>query len=312
MEVLGIILAIIFGIPAYFFLFQKKKTKLFFIKDKQINLQDDLLKNFDNLSIKYNDVEINDEITFVKGHIMCVGDKDINGRSNKIEIFADNILWLDFKITNTSRDLDVKSTIINDKVLIEFGLLKSGESFEFEGIINNNNSLNQNEEKNIKLNFFHRIPNLLKIEEIDPLKIKFKKEMLIFGLIFLFLGGFLCSLANTIEPYDIEAYDAKTKKIISNSLFSNEESLRKVKDDYLGFELFFKQTKSYKMQYYFVKDKKRKMHDVWVYYRKPKDLSFAAFICSIVIIILGILLSTVGLWKLSQRRYFKKVKTIYN
>nr|WP_294861292.1 hypothetical protein [uncultured Fluviicola sp.] len=306
MEILAIIVAIIFGIPAYFFLFQKKKTKLFFIKDKQINLQDDLLKNFDKLSIKYNDVEINDKVTFVKGHILCTGDKDINEKTNKIEISANDISWLDFKITNASRDLEVKSILANEKVLIEFGLLKSGESFEFEGIINNNN-LNKSEEKGIKLNFFHRIPNLQKIRELDKSKTKKIFEGFVIGLAFLLFGCYVIRETLEIMPYDIESFNSKTGEQISNAniIYSDSfhNTLKKLNDDYLGYELFFTRSKNYELSYEDYKGSEKKL--VTVYFKRLKNPNFYALFIPIILIPIGIIRIVNYFKLLNQKSYLK-------
>lgn len=303
MEILAIIVAIIFGIPAYFFLF-RKKTKLYFIKIKQINLQDDLLKNFDNLTIKYNDVEINDKITFVKGHILCSGDRDITGKSNKIIISANETTWLDFKITAASKDLKVDFVVTSQKVIIEFGLLKNGESFEFEGIINH-----EIKNKEVLLEFFHRIPNIPKVETVFPLVSKLVLSLLGLGMIYVLSGIFMFyTELNKIEAWDIHIFDSKTHKVIPSYKFS-DSFYTKVNDVYpFGIELFFNKSKNFKVTYSIKNEKKRMRHEKSIYFKRIKNFKFTFFIISIIIILLGLVMTIFGLNKLSQRKYLKKLR----
>lgn len=312
LTILGILIATPSFILALIALFKRKKTRLFFIKDKLINLQDDLLKNFDNLSIKYNGVEINDKITFIKGHILCDGDKDIIGKTNKIEISAEEILWLDFKITNSSKDLDVGFTVENGKVIVEFGLLKNGESFEFEGIISNNISLKDGE---LKLDFFHRIPNLSKIEEIDKSKYKSNFRTFTLSLINTVLSIIAIALITSIlNDFNPNVYDSKTNKMIPYENFCPDcygNLLKQLNADYWGGELYFYKSKKYKIRVVESKDSK-KTSEKLVYFKRQKDFLFIVFLVVLVLAIISIVMTLLQLKKINQRRYFRKMEASYS
>lgn len=170
-EIISLIVTIVLGLPSIIIFLKQKKTKLIYLENKQINVQEDLLKNFKDLTIKYREQEINSNLIFIKGFIICDGDKDITSENNFIEIISPNdTKWVDFKIISKSKGLTEKSSFENNSAIIKFDLLKSKENYEFEGIIEKSSNTKN---ETIKLDFFHRIPNLNRIETLkaDLLKI---------------------------------------------------------------------------------------------------------------------------------------------
>ncbi|WP_343633286.1 hypothetical protein [Fluviicola sp.] len=307
MEIITLIITVLLGIPGVIIFVRSKKTKLYFIKDKQINLQDDLLKNFENLTIKYNDVEINDKITFIKGHVLCLGNKDLTEKVNKIEISADEIIWLDFKITNTSKGVEITSTIKKEKVILEFGLLKDKEWVEFEGIINNNNSFVGQKRDDIKLSFFHRIPNLPKITEFDKSKTKDIISRLVMGSFTMLFGLFTFYDGPEMTAYNSEMFNSRTgNKISSVEIIHsecNDSILEKLNDDYIGYKLFFSKSKTYKLVCRDIKSKKEIRIDV--FYRRVWDSDLIDMFFSIFLLLGGTYFIVSSFRRWNQKSYFK-------
>ncbi len=308
MEYVTLLITVLLGIPGVLIYLKQKKSTLYFIKARQINLQQDLLKNFENLTIKYEDTEINDKITFIKGHILYSGDKDITEKQNILEVYDKSISWLNFKITNVSKGLLINSTIENEKVIIDFGLLKNNEFFEFEGLINNNN-IESKKQDDIKLKFFHRIPNIPQVEELDNSMYGKKNNFLFYGLIYVILGSYVINDTSNIKSYFVKAYNSVTHsemKDYHNFRYSDsyENVIDKLNQDYFGFELYFFKSKSYNFQYKTIDGKTEK---VSTYFIRDDYLNLIFSLFSFIILIIGILMLFVYFFSYRQKKYINLI-----
>ncbi|SCY99575.1 hypothetical protein [Flavobacterium caeni] len=249
MDYISLILTIIFGVPGLIIYLRSRKTKLFYVEERQINLQEDLLKNFNNLKITYDDTEINSKISYIKGSIICYGDKDLTDDNNEIEIAVHDYNWLNFKITRESKGLNIDANVTKEKILLNFGLLKSKEFFEFEGLVEKSSSDNT---QSFKLNFFHRIANLPEIKQIKGDDIKNASRSILYSLVMAGFSLFFIHDIVNVDKYDLAGFNSQTGKNIEYTKTSLSQSYRKaedfVKNNYYGIELMFgRKSKEFKI-----------------------------------------------------------------
>lgn len=304
--IISIIIALILGIPSLITLFKINQTKVVYLEKQVINLKDDLLKNFNDLSIKYKGIEIEKKIYFISGFLVCQGKKDISTEKSKINIcIPENSKWLDYKIVSNSKDMVISKKIENNEVSLEFDLFKSKEFLEYEGIIEIKEEIELNKTNKL-LKFHHRIPNIPTINKFNIETIKSSYFLLILSFIIAFMPLFAAYEYNKLETYEITAYDTETDKELK-TLYSSE-SLRslekKVAEETSGFKLFFDgKTKEFDIdlkEYY----SKKKIKSV---YFKSSDWGifswlFAIFLSALFILsILGIITSITLFYY--QKRY---------
>lgn len=172
--VLGIILTIILSFIGFKISKKEKKKRLIFLKVNKVSLFSNILKNFENIEIKYKDEKITDNLFYYSAKLFNDGDFDIdkNSFTKPFEIeFPENFICREFKITKKSKDVNIVILNINNNtVQLEWDLLKKGESFQFETLLefkNNDQRIRNFDassalDNNIKHNF--RITNLDKID----------------------------------------------------------------------------------------------------------------------------------------------------
>ena len=69
----SIILMIIFGVPGLLLFFKINQTKIIYLEKRILNLKSDLVSNFEDLSIRYKGVEIDQNIYFLNSILLCNG-----------------------------------------------------------------------------------------------------------------------------------------------------------------------------------------------------------------------------------------------
>ncbi|MCL2327456.1 MAG: hypothetical protein FWC39_02965 [Bacteroidetes bacterium] len=254
MEITSLIIALVglgFGLPSVIMFFRNKNTKLIYVEKSQINIQEDFLKNFNDLSIKYKGSEIRLNLIFVRGYIICDGNKDICTESNQIQIKAqEKTKWVDFKIISKSEGLEVSYNSNDNIANVNFDLLKSKEYIGFEGFIELAESIKTNK---INLTFFHRIANIKAIQKLKIDKLKNGIKIPLIAIIYSFLCLIGLSFLNEIETYNVNIYDAKTDVLIVddfNFKYSDE------------FQNLLKQLKKKKRNYYFLMIKKSETYPI--------------------------------------------------
>ncbi|MBN1181491.1 MAG: hypothetical protein JXB49_04330 [Bacteroidales bacterium] len=170
--ILGIILTIFFGIIALK-LSKKGKiiTQLRFEKSECYQLFKTAINRL-NIEIKYNNKSIGDKLILLKAKIINSGTRDIDKKSiyEPISILTnDNYKWLEANIVDQPVNIVSKSLILDEnKLQIEWDLLKKNEYIEIEALIDTINDEKEYEKANDfynSLDFSFRITDLDKIEK---------------------------------------------------------------------------------------------------------------------------------------------------
>ena len=308
-ETLTLIFTLIIGIPNLIYFFKLNKTKIVFYEKKIINLEDDLLKNFDDLSIKYKGIEVKDNIYFINGFLVCQGNKDINNKHNTIEIeIPKKSKWVDFKIIPYTRGMEITTSIDSNFLGLNFGLFKTGEFIEFESII----EVNEDVDINKIFNFVHRIPNISKIKKLFVNDLVSIVKLLITSIVILTIPIFITYNYNSITPYEIRVINSETNNRLEGFYSQQIVQLRKqISEQESGISFLFKRkTKNYNI--YLIDmygNKTDKM--ISIYFRlKPWDTtSFVFSIFSFILFIIsmfGVIGSIAQLY--NNRRYLKLIE----
>ncbi|KQC32342.1 hypothetical protein AAU57_02605 [Nonlabens sp. YIK11] len=241
--IISIAITLIIGIPSIITFFRINQTKLIHLEKRIINLKDDLLKNFEELSIKYKGIEVQKNIYFINGFIVCQGKKDISNDENSLQInLPTNWKWLDYKIVSNSKGMIFQKKLNDESVFLNFDLIKSKEFVEYEGIIEINEDIKK-ENIGERLDFHHRIPNVPSIKKfsIDMLKSGF--GILIVCAFLAFTPIYLTLEYNDIETYNLEAYNANTNAILPSSIVYLNDDLgqleKKIAEENSGYNLVF-------------------------------------------------------------------------
>lgn len=230
--IVGILLTIILSIVGFKISKKGKKNKLTYLKVNKVSLFSNIIKNFDNIEIKYENEKITDNLFYYSGKIFNDGDFDIdkNSVSKNFEIeFPKNFICREFKITKKSEELNVYVKNINSNIVqIEWDLLKKNEYFQFESLLeyrsNEDNEKffdpSQELDKKIKHNF--RITNL---DKIDLDEVRQPTPVIGCGIFTIllfsaFLFFFSISLKKLIFP-EYETY-IKSTQLLNNNLVKIE------------------------------------------------------------------------------------------
>ncbi len=225
--IIGIVITLIVGLPSLKAIFNINKTQIVYLEKQLINLRDDLLKNFEDLSIKYKGVEVKKNIYFISGFFVCQGKKDISSTGNKINlILPESWKWLDLKIVSTSKGMSVSREFIEKKVSLSFDLFKTKEFIEYEGIIEIDEEIKKEQISKL-LEFHHRIPNISKIKKFNIENLKSGGALLIVSLFFFLISFLIAYEYNTINELELNTFNAETNEEISTISYENIENLRK-------------------------------------------------------------------------------------
>ena len=241
--IISIIITLILGIPSLIALFRINQTKIVYLEKQLINLKDDLLKNFDDLSIKYKGIEVEKNIYFISGFFICQGKKDISNENNIVELtIPENSKWLDYKIVSKSKGIIINKTMDEYKVSLDFDLFKNKEFIEYEGIIEINEEIKYPNQTEI-LEFHHRIPNIPAINKFNIETLKSSLVILITSILLAFLPLTIAYDYNNIGPFSLKTYNTETDKELSSyTVYKNKgvETLKeKIIKEKSGFVLFF-------------------------------------------------------------------------
>jgi hypothetical protein len=183
LTIIGLLATFGFGILSID-LFKRKRYpgKVTFVKQSSIGLFDSFVKNFNEISILFENKPINDNLIYIKGCFINDGDIDIEGERVEKPIdltLPDKYSWVNFKITDTTQNLQSNYEITNDKkVELTFGLFRKGEFIQVEALIEASHEIENDDNIFELLKFNHRISQTQKISVVNLLsanQIKKKK-----------------------------------------------------------------------------------------------------------------------------------------
>lgn len=199
LAVIGLILSMYFGYLGIKYAFKfRKKPEIIFLKNTSISLFKTIVKNLDDIEINFQGKKIQENLILFKGTFFNNGNVDIEKSviHKPIEIeLPNNYNWVSFKIIDTSEDLDVKIEQNNNKLIFNWDLLKEGEFFTFDSLLEYKPEDQEKEVISIgrrllkDLKISHRITDLKSINKENSIR----KPFTITGLIFfsIFLLGFV-------------------------------------------------------------------------------------------------------------------------
>ncbi len=193
---LGIIATIVIGIWGIRYASkQKVKTQLLFIEHNCISLFKSIVKELEDIEIKYKDKVIDENLIMFKGTLFNSGNSDIDKSiiHKPLSIsLPSNYTWTKAKIIDKSIDVVINDSIENNHLVFNWDILKENEYFTFDSIIeykptpdnkSNSDDYDITRELSRNIDFNHRITNLKSIiKEKIP-----SKPMSLLGLIFLSL-----------------------------------------------------------------------------------------------------------------------------
>jgi hypothetical protein len=289
---------------------QKRNTELTFLKNSCIPLFDAIVKNLDGIEINYQGEKIGENLILFKGTFINTGNVDIDNliihKPLSIKL-PENCAWKEYKIIGSSNGLNIKVNKLKNYLEFEWELLKEGEHFTFDSLVEyNSNKLIEPEDSDLvtsllnKISFDHRITNLKSLKMEDTISRPMSIGMVIFA-VFTFIafaiGGLAAFFSPNYEIYsefkiDSTLYFAKLEPIDSNTIRLRNKNNQIIKN--LSLNQFINQsTKKIvisKKTYNFV------------------SFIFVGITTSVfLLIIIGIILTQV-----QKRRLFKKIKAVAN
>lgn len=195
LTIIGLIATFVFGFLSID-LFKRKRYpgKVTFVKQSSISLFNSIVKNFDEISILFEQKPIKENLIYIKGCFINDGDIDIEGEKIEKPIsvtIPENYNWVNCKITDTSSDLKCGYQIKDAKTLqFEFGLFRKNEFYQIEAIIEATEDKEKHDSIFEELKFTHRISqtqkiivtNLLSENEMKRRKGRIKRNLWVTGL----------------------------------------------------------------------------------------------------------------------------------
>lgn len=174
LTIIGLAATFIFGFLSID-LFKRKRYpgKVTFVKQYYISLFDNIVKNFNEISILFENIPIKENLIYVKGCFINDGDIDIEG--GKIEkpisvTLPKDFKWVSCKITNSSKDLTCNYSIRDNQNLeFDFGLFRRNEFYQIEALIEATHGKAEQASIFDDLVFSHRISQTQKISTTNLL-----------------------------------------------------------------------------------------------------------------------------------------------
>ena len=116
----------------------RKKTEIIFLKHTSISLFKTIVKNLEDIEINFQGKKIDENLILFKGTFFNNGNIDIEKsiihKPLEIEL-PQNYTWVMNKLIDSSDGLEVNTTIRNNKLIFEWDLLKEGEYFTFDSLV---------------------------------------------------------------------------------------------------------------------------------------------------------------------------------
>jgi hypothetical protein len=202
--IIGIIITI-FGV--FYVRKFKYPGKLSLIKILSVGLLNDLIKNFEDISIKYKGTSINDNIYLLKAIIFNDGKTDIDDQMIKkpLELeLPENYKWIDIKLDDVSSNIkcDYKINDTNNSLLWNFDLICIGEFISFDALIEVPKSIKNSEQLIDKVKIKSRITNTAVKKRSFPNDRSFRWIAYMFGL--LFLTPLIVVIMSVLQPFQFQ------------------------------------------------------------------------------------------------------------
>ena len=169
LTILGIILTAIFGFLSIDLIKRKKNPgKLTLVKQSTLGLFNNIAKNFDEISILYKAEPIKENVIYLKASFLNDGDIDIDGKTVEKTLnleLKNDLKWIKAKVTQTSPELICNSEILETKqnLRFNFGLMRKREFFQFEALVETNDSKIEADDIYENILISHRIANTQKV-----------------------------------------------------------------------------------------------------------------------------------------------------
>lgn len=213
LAIIGLVVTIILGYMGLkYTLKYRKKTEIIFLKNTSLSLFKTIVKNLDDIEINYQGKKINENLVLFKGTFFNNGNIDIEKsiihKPLEIEL-PGNYTWVMHKLIGTSDGLEINSRLNENKLIFEWDLLKEGEFFTFDSLVEyktekdeiDRADIGQKLLKHIKIN--HRITDLKNVNKENSIP----RPMSFGGIFFLSLillsmiaGGFYVSFGQLFFP----------------------------------------------------------------------------------------------------------------
>lgn len=175
LAIIGLIVTIFLGyLGLKYTLKYRKKTEIIFLKNSSLSLFKTIVKNLDEIEINFQGKKINENLILFKGTFFNNGNIDIEKsivyKPLEIEL-PDNYSWVSNKIIDSSDGLDIELKQVENKLIFQWDLLKEGEYFTFDSLVEYKAQEEESENINIgrkllkDININHRITDLKKIKK---------------------------------------------------------------------------------------------------------------------------------------------------
>lgn len=167
--VLGFIATVLFGFLSIELVKRKKYPgKLTLVKQSTIGLFNNIAKNFNEISITYKSEPIKENVIYLKASIVNDGDIDIDGKNVEKPLnitLNPGLKWIKTKVTCASPELNCNTEITANQTVLNFnfGLIRKKEFFQFESLIETEDSKINAEEIYNSMKISHRISNTQKV-----------------------------------------------------------------------------------------------------------------------------------------------------
>lgn len=255
LAIIGLVVTIVFGfLGLRYTLLDRRKTEVIFLKNASISLFKTIVKNLDDIEIKFRGSKINENLILFKGTLFNSGNVDIEKSivHMPLEIeLPSNYNWVSHNIIDMSEGLGLTAQISGNKLIFEWDLLKEGEFFTFDSLIEyqshkedqSNLDVERKLVKNLIIN--HRITDLKKINKENSIPrpmpfgglffMSFVFLAFILGLFYISFGQFVfpnyhvlneVKLDNTTHNVSLHA-DNSTSVILKNEKGDNVAVLDK-------------------------------------------------------------------------------------
>lgn len=140
------------------------------MKQTSIGLFDSFVKNFNEISILFDNAPIRDNLIYVKGTFINDGDIDIEGERLESPVtimLPAEYQWKNCKVTLRSDNLKCDISQTNSSQLqLEFGLFRKGEFVQIEALIEASHDVVDDANIFDKFSFSHRIPQTQQISSV--------------------------------------------------------------------------------------------------------------------------------------------------
>lgn len=170
--IIGFVVTLFLGILGIIYTIRVKLSEITFVPDQFIFLVDNLLSEYEDIKISYNEHLIDKNISLIKGTFINTGKDDIdfkNAEKNIKILFSEGAKIVKARIVNKSEELKVKLNTENNIIEVKAGIFKRDEFFIFEAIISFPSDVNfkKIDSKNIYsiIDFEHRVKNLKRIKK---------------------------------------------------------------------------------------------------------------------------------------------------